>query len=90
MISVKVDQENRILIVEMVGMVSEADIEAAAHTLQHEYPGVGVHFKGEGCAVLHPRRLAAPRWLGEGRKDLRHGPEQGRWRRGQEGRGGGR
>jgi len=49
MISVKVDHENRILIVEMVGIVSEADIEAAADTLQHEYPGVGVHIRGEGA-----------------------------------------
>ena len=49
MISVKVDEVNRILIVEMAGTVSEADIEAAADTLQREYPGVGVHIRGEGA-----------------------------------------
>jgi hypothetical protein len=49
MISVKVDEANRVLMVEMVGTVSEADIEAAADTLQREYPGVGVHLRGEGA-----------------------------------------
>jgi hypothetical protein len=48
MITVKVDDANRILILEMTGMVSEADIDATADTLQREYPAVGVHLRGEG------------------------------------------
>jgi hypothetical protein len=48
MITVRVDEANRILILGMSGMISEADIDATADTLQREYPGVGVHLKGEG------------------------------------------
>lgn len=48
MISIKVEETNRVLILELAGMISEADIETAADTLQREYPGVGVHLKGEG------------------------------------------
>ncbi len=49
MITVKVDETNRVLIFDMSGMISEADIEATADALQREHPGVGVHLKGEGA-----------------------------------------
>jgi hypothetical protein len=46
MIKLKVDDANRILMVEMKGMVSEDDIDQAIGSLQQEYPGVGVHLRG--------------------------------------------
>ena len=46
MINLKVDDADRILIVEMKGMVSEADIDAAIGALQTKYPAVGVHLRG--------------------------------------------
>lgn len=48
MITIKVDDANRILMLEMTGMISDADIEGAADRLQREYPAVGVHVRGEG------------------------------------------
>jgi hypothetical protein len=48
MITIKVDDASRILIIEMTGTVSEADIDGAADRLQRDYPGVGVHLKGQG------------------------------------------
>lgn len=48
MITIKVDDASRILIIEMTGMIREADIDGAADTLQRDYPGVGVHVRGEG------------------------------------------
>jgi hypothetical protein len=46
MINLKVNDSDRILIIEMKGMISEADIDGAIDTLQGEYPGVGVHLRG--------------------------------------------
>ena len=46
MINLKVDDADRILIVEMKGMISEADIDAAIDALQTKYPAVGVHLRG--------------------------------------------
>ena len=48
MITLKVDDANRILVVEMRGMISEADIDGAIEALQAEYPAVGVHLRGGG------------------------------------------
>jgi hypothetical protein len=46
MINLKVDDADRILIVEMKGMISEADIDAAIDAFQAQYPEVGVHLRG--------------------------------------------
>jgi SpoIIAA-like len=46
MIKLKVNDADRILIVEMRGMISEADIDGAIDALQAEYPAVGVHLRG--------------------------------------------
>ena len=46
MINLKVNDADRILIVEMTGMISEADIDGAIDTLQAQYPAVGVHLRG--------------------------------------------
>ncbi len=46
MIELKFDDENRILTIEMVGMISEADLDAALDTLEARYPQVGVHIRG--------------------------------------------
>ena len=46
MINLSVDYADRILIVEMTGMVSEADIDGAIDALQAKYPQVGVHLRG--------------------------------------------
>ena len=46
MIKLKANDADRILIIEMKGMVSEADIDTAIATLQKEYPAVGVHLRG--------------------------------------------
>lgn len=48
MINLKVDDADRILIVEMKEMISEADIDAAIAVLQAKYPQVGVHLRGGG------------------------------------------
>lgn len=42
------DDENRILMIEMKGMVSEDDINHAIDTLQQHYPKIGVRVRGEG------------------------------------------
>ena len=46
MINLKVNDADRILIVEMKGMITEADIDAAIDALQEQYPSVGVHLRG--------------------------------------------
>ena len=46
MINLQVNNADRILIVEMKGMISEADIDAAIDELQAQYPAVGVHLRG--------------------------------------------
>ena len=46
MIKLRVDDANRVLIVEMSGMISEADIDAAIDALQAKYPQVGGHLRG--------------------------------------------
>lgn len=48
MIKLNVDEEKRILTVELKGMVNEDDIEAAIDVLQQQFPGVGVHLRGQG------------------------------------------
>ncbi len=50
MMNLKVDDENRILIIEMKGMVSEDDIDRAIDTLQQHYPGVGARLRGSGSS----------------------------------------
>ena len=55
MMEAKADEANRILIVEMRGMVSEAEIDATFDKLQERYPQVGVRVRGGergGIAVL--------------------------------------
>jgi hypothetical protein len=42
----KADEANRILIVEMRGIVSEAEIDATFDKLQERYPQVGVRVRG--------------------------------------------
>jgi hypothetical protein len=46
MINLKVDDADRILIIEMTGTISEAEIDAAIDALQAKYPQVGVHLRG--------------------------------------------
>lgn len=46
MIKLKADEADRILIIEMSGMISEADIDGAIEALQEQYPAVGVHLRG--------------------------------------------
>ena len=46
MINLEINDADRILIVEMTGMISEADIDGAIDTLQARYPAVGVHLRG--------------------------------------------
>ena len=46
MIKLRVDDANRVLIVEMSGTISEADIDGAIDALQAKYPQVGVHLRG--------------------------------------------
>ena len=46
MINLSVDDADRILIIEMKGLISEADIDGAIDALQAQYPGVGVHLRG--------------------------------------------
>jgi hypothetical protein len=46
MINLKVNDADRILIVEMKGMITEADIDGAIDALQEQYPAVGVHLRG--------------------------------------------
>jgi SpoIIAA-like len=48
MINLHVNEAERILVVEMKGMVSEADIDGAIDVLQARYPAVGVHLRGRG------------------------------------------
>jgi hypothetical protein len=46
MINFKVNDADRILFIEMKGMISEADIDGAIDALQAQYPAVGVHLRG--------------------------------------------
>lgn len=46
MINLSVDDAERILIVELSGMVSEGDVDTAIDALQARYPQVGVHLRG--------------------------------------------
>jgi hypothetical protein len=46
MIEFEVNDADRILIVHMKGMISEADIDGAVDALQAEYPAVSVHLRG--------------------------------------------
>jgi hypothetical protein len=46
MINLKVNDADRILTIEMKGMISEADIDGAIDALQARYPAVGVHRRG--------------------------------------------
>lgn len=46
MINLKFDDENRILTIEMAGIISEADLDTALDALQARYPQVGVHLRG--------------------------------------------
>ena len=46
MITFKSDEANRILTIEMTGMIAEADIDTAMDQLQAQFPGVGVHIRG--------------------------------------------
>ncbi|MFO1155979.1 MAG: STAS/SEC14 domain-containing protein [Rhodospirillales bacterium] len=46
MINLEIDDAARVLVVEMKGMISEADIDAAIDALQARYPQVGVHLRG--------------------------------------------
>lgn len=46
MINLLANEADRILVVEMKGTISEADIDGAVDALQAQYPGVGVHVLG--------------------------------------------
>jgi hypothetical protein len=46
MINLEVNEADRILIVHMKGLISEADIDGAIDALQARYPTVGVHLRG--------------------------------------------
>src|SRR5512147_1389148 len=46
MINLRVNDADRILVVEMKGMISESDIDGAIEALQARYPAVGVHLRG--------------------------------------------
>jgi stage II sporulation SpoAA-like protein len=46
MIHLEINDADRILVVEMKGMISEADIDGAIDALQARYPAVGVHLRG--------------------------------------------
>ena len=46
MIDLEINEADRILVVEMKGMISEADIDGAIDALQARYPAVGVHLRG--------------------------------------------
>ncbi len=46
MIKLEVYDTDRILIVHMKGMISEADIDGAIDAFQARYPAVGVHLRG--------------------------------------------
>ncbi|TVR96205.1 MAG: STAS/SEC14 domain-containing protein [Rhodospirillales bacterium] len=46
MIKLDVNEQDRILTIEMKGMVSEADIDEAMDALQARYPAVGLHLRG--------------------------------------------
>ena len=54
MINLKVNDADRILIVEMSGMISEADIDGAIDALQEQYPAVGVHLRGGQSGGFQP------------------------------------
>lgn len=46
MINLEMHDAERILVMEMKGLLSEADIDQAIETLQARYPAVGVHLRG--------------------------------------------
>lgn len=46
MIALKADEASRMLTIEMAGVVTAADIDAAADRLQAQFPAVGVHIVG--------------------------------------------
>jgi hypothetical protein len=46
MITLRANEEDRILIVEMKGTVSESEIDGAMDRFQAAYPAVGVHIRG--------------------------------------------
>jgi hypothetical protein len=46
MIILRVNNADRILMVEANGLISEADIDGAIDALQEQYPAVGVHLRG--------------------------------------------
>jgi hypothetical protein len=46
MINLKIDDAARVLVVEMKGMISEADIDDAIDALQAQYPAVGMDLRG--------------------------------------------
>ena len=46
MIKLEMNDADRILMVQMRGMISEADIDGAIDALQARYPAVGVHLRG--------------------------------------------
>jgi Protein of unknown function (DUF3478). len=46
MIKLKADDRQRILTIEVEGMISEADLDRAMEALQADYPAVGVHLRG--------------------------------------------
>ena len=46
MIHLEINDADRILVVEMKGMISETDIDGAIDVLQAQYPAVGVHLRG--------------------------------------------
>ena len=46
MINLKVNDADRILIIEMKGMISETAIDGAIDALQEQYPAVGVYLRG--------------------------------------------
>jgi hypothetical protein len=75
MIKLKVNDADRILIIEMKGKISEADIDDAVDALQEQYPAIGVHVRGGG-AHSGFSVLAGSRGLGEGRQDARNGDHE--------------
>ncbi len=46
MIRLEPDETRRILVIEMQGMISEADIDQCLDTLQERYPEVGLRLRG--------------------------------------------
>jgi hypothetical protein len=53
MITLKIDEVDRILTVEMEGLISEADLDGAIDALQSKYPAVGVRGGFSMCIDWH-------------------------------------